>query len=116
MRASQDTPASGGRPAVPTEGPLPDTELQRKAGLVLITEPLSFEDGQAVQLEDGSMAYIHRTPRGGVPVMITGGEEGRQSWQRLGLESCVHLRVRAEHGSSDPHAHPDPQSCLPSLV
>ncbi|DAA16658.1 TPA: zinc finger protein 76 (expressed in testis)-like, partial [Bos taurus] len=28
-------------------------------------EPLSFEDGQPVQLEDGSMAYIHRTPKEG---------------------------------------------------
>uniref|UniRef100_A0A673SXF1 IRF4-binding protein n=1 Tax=Suricata suricatta TaxID=37032 RepID=A0A673SXF1_SURSU len=28
-------------------------------------EPLSFEDGQPVQLEDGSMAYIHHTPKEG---------------------------------------------------
>ncbi|XP_027976457.1 zinc finger protein 76 isoform X1 [Eumetopias jubatus] len=28
-------------------------------------EPLSFEDGQPIQLEDGSMAYIHRTPKEG---------------------------------------------------
>ncbi|EDL96912.1 rCG60573 [Rattus norvegicus] len=28
-------------------------------------ESFSFEDGQPVQLEDGSMAYIHHTPKGG---------------------------------------------------
>ncbi|XP_045399512.1 zinc finger protein 76 isoform X2 [Lemur catta] len=51
--------------AAPTEGALYDTELQRKAGIALITESLSFEDGQPVQLEDGSMAYIHHTPKEG---------------------------------------------------
>lgn len=60
-----------GGPAAPTEEPLPGTKLQRKAGTALVTEPLSFEDGQPVQLEDGSMAYIHRTPKGGVIVNPT---------------------------------------------
>jgi hypothetical protein len=53
-------------------------KLQRKAGVAVITESLSFEDGQPVQLEDGSVAYIHRTPKGGVRV-ITNGGEGRDS-------------------------------------
>lgn len=52
--------------AIPSEGPLPDTKLHTKAGIALVTEPLSFEDGQPVQLEDGSMAYIHHAPKGGV--------------------------------------------------
>lgn len=73
-----------GGQAFPTEGPLPGTKLQRKAGIALITEPLSFEDGQPVQLEDGSMAYIHRTPKGGVIVIITGKKKGKKNRQRLG--------------------------------
>lgn len=36
-----------------------------------------------MQLEDGSMAYIHRTPKGGVIVITTGRKEGRQNRQRL---------------------------------
>lgn len=72
-----------GGQAFPTEGLLPGTKLQRKAGIALITEPLSFEDGQPVQLEDGSMAYIHRTPKGGVIVIITGRKEGRQNRQNV---------------------------------
>lgn len=70
-----------GGPAAPAEGPLPGTTLQRKAGIALVTEPLSFEDGQPVQLEDGSVAYIHRTPKGGVtasptylPVWVSQGQ------------------------------------------
>lgn len=59
-------------------------ELQRKARIALLTEALSFEDGQPVQLEDGSMAYIHRTPKGGVTVITTGRAEGRQNWLKLG--------------------------------
>lgn len=73
-----------GGQAAPCKGPLPSTKLQRKTGIALITEPLSFEDGQPVQLEDGSMAYIHHTPKGGVTVITTGKKEGRQNWERLG--------------------------------
>lgn len=42
-----------------------------------------------MQLEDGSMAYIHRTPKGGVTVITTGKKEGKQNWQRLGV-GAVH--------------------------
>ena len=90
MRASQGTPATWGGQAASAEGALlPDPALQRKAGIALITEPLSFEDGQPVQLEDGSMAFIHRTPKGGVTVLMTGEKEGRQNWLWLG-DSIVH--------------------------
>lgn len=66
-----------GSQAISTEGPLPGTKLQRKADIALITESLSFEDGQPVQLEDGSMAYIHHAPKGGLLVIMTGRQEGR---------------------------------------
>lgn len=51
-------------------------KLQRRTGIALPAESFSFEDGQPVQLEDGSMAYIHHTPKGG-PVGIMAGGEGR---------------------------------------
>lgn len=90
VRASRTPlPHEGGQAASAGGALLPDPKLRRKAGIALITEPLSFEDGQPVQLEDGSMAYIHRTPKGGVTVLTTGEKEGRQNWPWSG-DSVVH--------------------------
>lgn len=58
------------------------------AGLALVTESFSFEDGQPVQLEDGSMAYIHHTPKGGPMVIVAGGEE-EADWQGLGVSTST---------------------------
>lgn len=51
-------------------------------GVAPFTESFSFEDGQPVQLEDGSVAYIHRTPKGGPWSSRLVGKK-RQNWQGL---------------------------------
>lgn len=107
----------------PTKGPLHDTELQGKAGITLVTESLSFEDGQPVQLEDGSMAYIHRTPKGRVTIITTGERMGGQTggWDgtQLGCRhgSChlhgTHMLTWISSLAHLPWCRPQEQLCLP---
>lgn len=54
-------------------------------GVAPFTESFSFEDGQPVQLEDGSMAYIHRTPKGGPWSSRLVGKKS-QNWQGPGSQ------------------------------
>ena len=63
-------PPGGGSPKCPH-----GHKLQR-TGVALLAESCSFEDGQPVQLEDGSMAYIHHTPKGRPVGIMAAGTEG----------------------------------------
>lgn len=51
-----------------------------------------------MQLEDGSMAYIHHTPKGGPAAVMAGGER-RQNWPGAGSQ---HRAI-----------FPETQLCLP---
>lgn len=90
-------------------------ELQRKASIALLTEPLSFEDGQPVQLEDGSMAYIHRTPKGGVTVITTGGRKGGRIGRGWGIamRAGVPKLTRISRLTYLPWCPPSERQCLP---
>lgn len=76
-QASVPQPSSGPGPLLSISAPAGDKLLEGQViqledgttayihQVTVQKEPLSFEDGQPVQLEDGSMAYIHRTPKEG---------------------------------------------------
>lgn len=83
----QHTPCAGGSgsPHKRVRG----HELQRRTGLALLTESFSFEDGQPVQLEDGSMAYIHHTPKGGPMGVMAGGEGRDRPGRGLGVSTST---------------------------
>lgn len=74
---------------------------KRTAGLALVSESFSFEDGQPVQLEDGSMAYIHHTPKGGPMVLVA----GKRELERLGAEHKHHAHLRTPRTSTSLFCH-----------
>lgn len=53
---------------------------------------MRLEDGQAVQLEDGTTAFIHHTSKGKLTLEIGRREECKKSKTCLYLLKCCHVK------------------------
>lgn len=102
VRASQDTLPHGEAEAAPLKEPCSLTPRLQKGRHCSHYRTLSFEDGQPVQLEDGSMAFIHRTPKGGVTVLMTGEKEAELAV----VGGCQHCAPWGRDGAVGPTHSP----------